>query len=43
MAEKVLDQTATSDKGDEAATSVIFAETDFTRLTTCGIHISIVA
>ena len=35
MAEKVLDQTAAGSKGD-AATSVIFAESEFTRLTTCG-------
>ena len=35
LAEKVLDQTA-ANKGD-AATSVIFAESEFTRLTTCGL------
>ena len=35
LAEKVLDQTAAGSKGD-AATSVIFAESEFTRLTTCG-------
>ena len=34
LAEKVLEQTA-SCKGDPA-TSVIFAESQFTRLTTCG-------
>ena len=37
VAEKELDRrrAASSEKGD-AATSVIFAESDFTRLTTCG-------
>ena len=37
VAEKELDQRrAASSEDRDAATSVIFAESDFTRLTTCG-------